>query len=222
MSSEVEFFDILYLGVFIILSAAYDDRCYNGLKIPTHLFKEASFAESHFHSLLHIFSQRFIVVLEGEAVSVSYVVDRMLGEFAAASVVLAKGISESVGHRGGDEDEDGMRRCGLAAHIESILLPSHPEAFPYYLRCLESGHKDFLWTGPDVQILPRSEAIAPLIPLITRGELLDLPSHPIYIEDVDASLPILPPDATQVGKRRCREDGLDPEEDRGTKRSRRS
>jgi hypothetical protein len=222
MSSEVELFDVLYLGVFVILSTAYDDRLYNGEKPPPLLLKEATSAAGHFYSLLHRFSQRFIIVLEGEAVSISYVVDRMLAEFAAASVVFARAISDSEGYSSDDEDENGIRRSALLGRIENILQTSHAEVFPYFTRCLDSGHKDFLWTGPDIQILPRSEAIVSVIPLITRGELLDLPSHSIYIEDIDSSLPILPQDATQVRKRRCRGDGLDPEEDRGTKRSRKS
>lgn len=44
---------------------------------------------NRFYSLMHIFSARFIILLEGELVALSYVVDRLLAEFAAAVVVLA-------------------------------------------------------------------------------------------------------------------------------------
>jgi hypothetical protein len=233
-SSEVEFFDLLYLGVFVVLSTAYDDRFYNGQKPPPCLLKEAAFAIGHFHSLLHRFSQRFIIVLDGQAVSISYVVDRMIGEFAAASVVLAKGIYGSDGNDSDDEVEEGIPRSALAEQIESILQKSHPEVFPYYSRCLDCRHKDFLWTGPVVHILPRSVAVASTITLMTEGEILDLPSHSIYTEDLDANLqtladcitrahmPIRPDGITQVRKRRGRVDSLNLEEDQAKKRSRKT
>jgi hypothetical protein len=218
----VEFFDFLYLGVFVILSTAYDERFYNGGKPSPRILKEATFAIARFHSLLHIFSQRFIVVLEGEPVWISYVVDRMLGEFAAASMVLAKGIDRSEGYNSDDEPEDRISRSAFAGLIQSILQTSHPEVFPYYSRCLDRGHKDFLWTGPSVQILPRSDTFASLISLTTKGEFLDLPSHQIYIEDVDADQPIQPDSVAQVGKRRGRGDSPNREGDQPKKRSRKS
>ena len=90
MSSPTGFFDILYLGVFIIFSAAFDSRFYSTTKPPPTLVEELAYDQ--FHSLLHILSQHFIVVLEREPVAHSYVVDRMLGEFAAAVVVSAKAL----------------------------------------------------------------------------------------------------------------------------------
>ena len=92
MSSLTGFFDILYLGVFIIFSAAFNSRFYSTTKPPPTLVEELAYTEHQFHSLLHIFSQRFIVVLKGEPVAHSYVVDWMLGEFAAAVVVFAKAL----------------------------------------------------------------------------------------------------------------------------------
>lgn len=94
MSSPTGFFDVLYLGVFIILSAAFDPRIYEATKPPHTLIEERAYAERHFHSLLQIFSQRFVVVLEGVPIAHSYIVDRMLGEFAAAVVVFSKALSE--------------------------------------------------------------------------------------------------------------------------------
>jgi hypothetical protein len=221
MSSEVEFFDVLYLGIFIILSPAFDRRFHHGLKPPHSLVKEVAFATAHFHSLLHFFSQRFVIVLEGEVVSHSYVVDRMLGEFAAASVVLAKGIHELDGAESDDDAHDST--CSeTVEQIEGILQKIHPDVFPYYLRCLDRGHNDFLWTGPIVQILPRSDAFSSVIPIAASGELLDLPSHQIYTEDLDPDLPILPDSGTHVGKRRNRGDSLNVEDEQRKKRSRQS
>ena len=94
MSSEDGFFDIIHLGIFIILSLAFDGRFYM-TKPPHDVAEEAAFATLHFHSLLQIFSQRFFILLEGEVVAPSYVFHRMLGEFAAAAVVFAKAIRES-------------------------------------------------------------------------------------------------------------------------------
>ena len=44
LSSEVEFFDVLYLGVFVILSSAFDGHFYNGQKPSIHLVKEIACA----------------------------------------------------------------------------------------------------------------------------------------------------------------------------------
>ena len=154
--SEVDFFDVVYLGIFIIFSPTFNPRFYNGLTPSPTDAKEAAYAVRHFCSLLNIFSQQFTIVLDGEVVSHSYVVDRMMGEFAAASVALAKGIDEEVGI----EDLEAENRATSAAireRIEDILLNSYPEVIPYYTRCLDRGHKDFLWTGPSVLIQTRED-----------------------------------------------------------------
>jgi len=218
MSSEVEFFDVLYLGIFIILSPAFDGRFYYVPKPPSSVIKELTYALRHFHSILHMFSKRFVIALEGEIVSYTYVMERMLGEFAAASVFLAKAIYEP------DESdiEDGITLPQFMGHIEGVLQNSYPDVFPYYSRCLSGGHKDFLWTGPNVQILPRSESISSLIRLATAGEMVDLPSHRIYTEDLDPQLPIQPDTASQPGKRRVREEGVNLEGDQVKKRNRQS
>jgi hypothetical protein len=218
----VEFFDFLYLGVFVILSLAYDHRFYNGGKPVPRVMKEAAYAVDRFHTLLQIFSQRFFLLLEGEPVSVLYVVNRMLGEFAAASMVLAKGINESEGYNSDDEVEDRIKSSALAGHIESILKAFDPKALAYYSRCLDCEHKDFLWTGPCVEIFPRSEPFVSLIDHLTKGEILDLPFHQIYTEDVDADQPLQPDNVTQVGKRRDRGDSPNLERDQPKKRSRKS
>jgi hypothetical protein len=49
-----------------------------------------------FNSLLNVFSQRFVIVLEGEPIAPSYVVDWMLGKFAAVVVVYAMNVSVSL------------------------------------------------------------------------------------------------------------------------------
>ena len=174
MSSPTGFFDVLYLGVFIILSSALDGRFYKTTKPPFTLVEELAYAGHCFHSLLHIFSGRFIVVLEGEPIAYSYVVDRMLGEFAAAVVVFAKAL---------DDGEVGITSSWVAEpskRIEGILRVSYPQVFLYFTQCLDRGHKHFIWTGPDLQIIPCSESFNAIMPLLTMGELLDLPSHQIY------------------------------------------
>ena len=100
MSSEEGFLDIIYLGIFVILSPAFDARFYLTTKPPATLIDEVAYAVRRFHSLLHVFSIRFLVLLDGETVLHSYVVDRMLAEFAAAAVVFAKDI-----HKANNDDE---------------------------------------------------------------------------------------------------------------------
>ena len=220
LSSEVEFFDVLYLGIFIILSPAFDGRFYYVPKPPSSVVKELTYALRHFHSILHIFSQRFVIALEGEVVSYSYLVERMLGEFAAASVVLAKAVFEPDGavyEPDGTDIKDGITLSQFRGQIDDILRNSYADVFPYYSRCSSRGHKDFLWTGPNVQILPRSDGVSSLICLATTGEMVDLPSHRIYTEDLDPHLPIQPDAAPQAGKRRVPEDGVNLEGDQAKK-----
>jgi hypothetical protein len=208
MSSVEEFFDIIFLGVFIILSPAFDSRFYP--KPPSTLAKEAANAVHHFNSLLNIFSQRFIVLLDGDPVDSSYIVHRMLGEFAAAAVVFSKAI-----HDARDEEERvGITFFKFIRQVEGILDGSYPTVFPYYSRCFDRGHKHFVWTGPDIEILERTEALDSLISHITTGELLDLPSYKIYTPRQDTNPPPL------VGKRHDRGDNLDIANEKSRKRRR--
>ena len=151
MCIEVEFFDILYLGIFAILSPALDPHFYHGLKQPpATLLAEIDCAVAHFHALLLKFSWNYIVVLEEEPVVYNYIVNRMLVEFAAATVVFSKATAEA--------NPEGAK-CGMASsivigHVEDILQSSYPAALHYYSRCMERGHSYFIWTGPNLQILP--------------------------------------------------------------------
>ena len=137
----------------------------------------------------------------------SYIVDRMLAEFAAAAVVFAKAVYNPLGEdKSNGKGEDEISFSMFLERIEGILQGSYPHVFPYFSRCLNSGHKHFIWTGPQVQILPRSEDIVSVISLATMGELLDLPRHQIYTMDL-----VLTPPATiaLVGKRHDRGDSMD-------------
>lgn len=210
MSSPTGFFDILYLGVFIIFSAVFDSRFYSTTKPPSNLIDELAHAERQFHSLLHIFSQRFIVVLEGEPVEHSYVVNRMLGEFAAAVVVFAKALCRPMDDR----------LSLVVERIEGIVQGSYPMVFSYYLQCLDRGHMHFVWTGPDLQIVRRIESFDAIMPLLTMGELLDLPSHQIYHPTAMTDMPSAIPIGPLLEKRHDRGDSLDLEVEQPMKRRR--
>jgi hypothetical protein len=175
VSSPTEFFDVVYLGIFIILSPAFDGRFYQTAKPPPPtLVDEVAYAVGHFQSLLNIFTKRFIILLDGKAISPLYTVNRMLAEFAAAAVVFAQDIHEYRYEGNDDGDyEDGIGVSKFRGEIECILQGSCPEVFAYYSCCLKKGHKHFLWTGPEVQILPRSSGLS-------ACELRDLPGHSIY------------------------------------------
>jgi hypothetical protein len=77
----------------------------------------------------------------------------------------------------------------LFEHVEDILASSHLKIFPYYSRCLDRIHKDFLWTGPKVEIFPRSQASNFIVPTSKVGVRLDLPSHEIYLDPTPANSP---------------------------------
>jgi hypothetical protein len=77
----MEFLDVLYLGVFAILSPAFDEHFYYGQKPAASLVQEIACVVAHFCSILAAFSQRYIILLEGVPVKHRYVFDRMLAEF---------------------------------------------------------------------------------------------------------------------------------------------
>jgi hypothetical protein len=129
MSSKTEFFDILYLGVFAILSTAFDGHFYLGQTPSTSLFAKIAHAVGHFHTLLHTFVLRFIIVLGGAPVALSYVVNRLLAEFAAASVVFSNSAEEAYGESCDDEAQSRVMPPMFRAQIEGILKESHPNVF---------------------------------------------------------------------------------------------
>lgn len=187
MSSPAGFLDVVYLGVFIILSGALDKRFDGESYAAFMIFEEQSHALVHFHSLLHLFSKRFIIVLDGQPIATSYVVDRILGEFAAAMVVFSKAISES--------QEDGQENETLSRTTEFVtclMKTTYPAVFPYFSKCVLQGHKHFLWTGPDLHLFQHSEGCDSIMPLLSLGELMDLPAHQIYegTSVTDNSFPI--------------------------------
>jgi hypothetical protein len=207
----------LYLGIFAILSPAFDFRFYDALKPAPCLASEISHAVAHFRSILHKFSQRFIVFLEGEPLVHSYVADRMLAEFAAATVVFAKKINEFYKRENGDEQ--GVTAELLQNRVEGVLQASHEKIFDYYSRCVSRGHKHFVWTGPKLQISRRSADLDSVITLTSKGEMLDLPSHSIYVLDLDPPPPT-PPAEVQVKGSRARGNGLHISEGNSRKRKR--
>jgi len=179
ISSGVGFLDMAYLGLFAILSPAFDFRSYNGLKLPSSIVRERAHALNHFNSLLLLFSDRYTVLLEGVPVAHSYVVNRLLAEFAAATVVFAKAVDKAQG-MGADPIGNLLTPAALITSIEGAIQESCPRILPYYVRCIDRGHKDFVWTGPRIQILPRREDLNAIIGIITSGEKLDCPAWPIY------------------------------------------
>jgi hypothetical protein len=123
----------------------------------------------------------------------------MLGEFAAAAVFLGKNLPGD--QVGGDID------CSVfTEHLEEILQESHPEVFGYYSRCLDHGHRHFVWTGPKLKILPRLEEMVDVVPIT---ELQDLPACSIYDVVLDATSPPGSPQSNPkplAGKRQEPED----------------
>ena len=111
----------------------------------------------------------------------SCVVDQLLGESAAAAVTFAMAISNSM-----DDNENPAVYSSFTEKIHTILQSFYPSIFPYFLECVDCHHKHFLWTGPDLQIIPHLDSI---MPLLTMGKLLDLPGHPIYAGTTTTEMP---------------------------------
>ena len=152
----------------------------------------------------------------------SYVVDRMLAEFAAAAVNFSRAIDETNVEGDSDSDdggENGITTSLFVEMIEDILKESHSQIFPYYSNLLVGHHKHFVWTGPKLQIIPRSLDILSILPLMTLGEKSDLPGHQIYNANLDpepASTDISP----LLGKRSDKADDPNPSDEISRKRQR--
>ena len=82
---------------------------------------------------------------------------------------------------------DGITNGEIETQVVALLQGSHKKLFPYYRHCVDQHHKHFLRTGPELQIVPRTPDITATIIHTSRGEALDLPSHPIYHIDADLS-----------------------------------
>ena len=193
----MEFFDILYLGIFTILSPALDPHFYHGLKqtLAT-LLAEIDCAVAHFHVLLLKFSWNYIIILEGEPVVYTYVVSRMLAEFVAATIVFSKAAASA----NPEGAKHGKASSIVEGSVEVILQSSYPAVLHYYSHCVERGHSYFIWTGPNLQILPRSKARAAIICTTSKGEMLDCPADSIYLVELDPTPPPTPTVACRVVK----------------------
>lgn len=193
----------MYLGIFAILSPAFDRRFYS--KPSRTLIEEVAYAIRTFQSLIHVFSARFVVLLGGTPVAVSYLVDRILADFAAAAVVFARGVNRPLGE-GNEIGGVPITFPRFLKTIHEILQDCSPQIIPFFTSRAES-HKYFLWTGPQLEILPRTKDIAAIIDVTGPGELLDWPGCPIYQEELldDPS----PSPEPGVHKRDRAEDGMD-------------
>ena len=137
------------MGTFITISHAFDPRFHGDTTPPQALVDEIASAQSHFASLIHLFSNQFILILKGLAVHSSYIVNHMLAKFAAAVVVFAKAINDEqevnkqAGEKRGEEEEEGISYFQLKAQIDGIIGQSYPEVLKYYRYCVNNGHKHF-------------------------------------------------------------------------------
>ena len=95
------------------------------------------------------------------------------------------------------------------AKITGILEDCSPALVAFFLSCVEAQHKNFLWTGPKIQILPRTTDLTSIIQLTGKGELLDLTESLIYVEDVDDQLSAALPSGLKRGRAEDMGDGCD-------------
>ena len=91
----------------------------------------------------------------------------MLAEFASAAVVFSEAIAK---FQGGDMDMDidGLENEGKKADViplskvkvklDHIISQSYPEVMDYYLYCVATGHRHFVWTGPPLIAIPFSNS----------------------------------------------------------------
>ena len=101
ISSPVKFFDVVYLGIFITLSHAFNPLFYDLTVTLQALDDEITSAESHFPSVIHYFSNNYLAVLDLVTIDCWYVIKQMLAEFVATAMVFSEAIAK---FWGGDMD----------------------------------------------------------------------------------------------------------------------
>jgi hypothetical protein len=107
-------------------------------------------------------------------------------------MALANAVSDSLDN--GDNNSCHYSLVGIRIFV--IINLSYPSIIPYYHECRDRVHKDFIWTGPDLQVVPHSQSLHAIIPLLTMGELLELPGKPIYQEIDTAVIALFSPMST--------------------------
>ena len=126
----------------------------------------------------------------------TYIVNRMLVEFLAATVVFSKATAEA----NPEGAKRGMASSIVIRHVEDILQSSYPRVLHNYSCCVERGHSYFIWTGPNLQILPQSKAGAAIVCATSKGKMLDCPADSIYLVELDPTPPPTPTVACWVVK----------------------
>ena len=126
----------------------------------------------------------------------TYIANRMLAEFAAATIVFSKAAAEA----NPEGAKRGMASSIVVGYVEDILQSSYPTVLHYYSRRMERGHSYFIWTGPNLQILPQSKAGAAIICTTSKGKMLDCPADSIYLVELDPTPPTTLTMACQVVK----------------------
>jgi hypothetical protein len=99
--------------------------------------------------------------------------------------------------------------------MQAIVENYSPDISEFLSHRTKSEHKDFLWSGPELQVLPRTEDLCSFINVVEQGERLDLPSCPIYVESVDDGSP---GPTAPGGKRPLPEDSMDVVEEQSKRR----
>ena len=126
----------------------------------------------------------------------TYIVNRMLVEFSAATVVFSKAAAEA----NPEGAKHGTASSIVIGRVEDILQSSYPAALHYYSCCMERGHSYFIWTGPNLQILPQLKARAAIVCATSKGKMLDCPADSIYLVELNPTPPPTPTMACQVVK----------------------
>lgn len=159
---------------------------------------------------MSLFSLRYVVFLGGTAVAAQYLVDRILAEFAAAALVFASKVELPLGQ--GNDGDLGIPFLRFHRRVHNIVQQYSPDLSEFLSRRTTSQHKDFLWSGPEIRVLLRTEDLASFMKVFGDGELLDLPGCPIYLEAIK------PAATASLGKRSLPMEDVDLVDEQSKKR----
>lgn len=174
MSTQEGILDIIALGNLLEFSVALSQQHYAGLLGPEAI-AEQNAARWRYRVLMNWFGSKYATLIGDEWIHPSYLVNRLLVEFAAALVVYKRAMVN-----GAPEVkicDPSSFQDAIAAHLET----DHPSLVPVWEELITQTEGLFYWSGPAIKIRERTAEFKLFLRLSPDGELSQLANRPIYV-----------------------------------------
>jgi hypothetical protein len=151
ISTPAGLMDVIAVGNLLECGQVLDRRNYTKVGIHWAEQGEMAMARWRYRMLQTIFARHYIVTVDGKPIHPISVFRRSLVEFAAAIVVYKKTRAHHF------VKVDGCNAARLEEKMKSVFSANHPELVPVLTRLVDEGAESLVWTGPAIEILPRTK-----------------------------------------------------------------